>query len=345
MATAGRLEVSDGGAALYEIPLVLPPNTGGHDASLSLTYNSRAGNGLFGVGWSLRGLSAITRCSKNIAEEGGRKGVQNDSSDIYCLDGDKLRLTSGTYGGNGATYRTARDSYARITSYGAAGSGPQWFRVELKDGRVLELGNTADSRLEVVNGSTVRTWMLNSASDRSANGNRITYAYEKNLTLGEQVLVSLQHNNGFVSVEYETRPADDPLVRYDGGMQHGSTSRRAKAVRVYSEPLVNGVKTRQLFKVYRLSYTQSGATRRSLLASIQECSGDAVDAPCLPRSTVAYQNTGINDLSLTSRPARAQATPIDLQGNGQLQVFYFPGREAMAPAAAPAGYTPTVFSV
>lgn len=324
LATDGTFSVSDAGSATYEVAFSLPPNTGGHTALLGLTYRSQDGNGLFGVGWSMNGLSAITRCAKNPAEEGVRQGVQNAWGDWYCLDGQKLRLRSGTYGGDGATYATARDTYARVTSYGAAGSGPQWFKVELKDGRILEFGRTSDARLEVNGGSTVRAWMLNAAMDRSTNGNPIRYAYEKNVALGEQVLSAVQYTNGYVSIEYEARPSDDPIVRYDAGAQYNSTNRRAKMIRVYSEPLVNGVPERRLFKVYQLGYAQSGATRRSLLTSIQECNRDDAAAVCLPALRMSYQNSSAEALALTARPAEvvysSNSSPIDIRGNGKLEL-------------------------
>lgn len=323
MTTTGSFDVSSSGAATYVVPLQLPPNTGGHTATLALSYRSDDGNGLFGVGWSLSGLSAITRCAKNPAEEGIRQGVQNDWGDMYCLDGQKLRLKSGSYGGDGATYATARENYSRVTSYAASGSGPQWFKVELKDGRILEFGRTADSRLEVSSGTTVRAWMLSAAMDRSSNGNPIRYTYEKNVAQGEHVLSAMQYANGYIAFEYETRPADDSIVRFDAGIQHGSTNRRVKAVRLYSEPLVNGTPVRRLYKVYRLTYAQSMSTRQSLLKGIQECNGDSDAAACLPGLSFDYSNVAAGDVALAGRPAPPYASsllpPIDIKGNGTLE--------------------------
>jgi hypothetical protein len=54
---------------------------------LSINYNSNSGNGLLGVGFGLGGLSAIHRCSKTIAIDGVKGGVNYDDNDRYCLDG------------------------------------------------------------------------------------------------------------------------------------------------------------------------------------------------------------------------------------------------------------------
>ena len=72
--------------------------------------------------------------------------------------------SSGEYGSDGTQYRTEIDSFARITSYGSAGNGPAWFKVEHKNGTVVEYGNSVNSRIEgrgSANPATVFTWAQN----------------------------------------------------------------------------------------------------------------------------------------------------------------------------------------
>src|SRR5438477_354323 len=74
-------------------------------------------------------------------------GVNYDANDRFCIEGQRLVVVSGTYGANGAEYRTEVESYSRIISHGTAGTGPAWFEVRAKSGQVMEFGNTTDSRV------------------------------------------------------------------------------------------------------------------------------------------------------------------------------------------------------
>ncbi|WP_347252740.1 SpvB/TcaC N-terminal domain-containing protein [Dokdonella sp.] len=117
-AAAGESGVS-GGAAVYTIPVAVPPGRAGMQPSVSLNYSSRGGNGIAGMGWSLSASSAIHRCAQTVEQDGRIKGVALGADDRLCLDGQRLvRVAGSAYGSAGAEYRTEIDSYARITQYG-----------------------------------------------------------------------------------------------------------------------------------------------------------------------------------------------------------------------------------
>src|SRR5882724_13333190 len=80
-ATPGSFRVTETGAAEYRIPIQVPPGVAGMEPKLALLYNSQAGNGLVGVGWSLEGLSSITRCPRTIAQDGARGAINYDMND------------------------------------------------------------------------------------------------------------------------------------------------------------------------------------------------------------------------------------------------------------------------
>jgi hypothetical protein len=104
--TSGSFGVSATGQAEYTIPLFTPPGSASMTPQLALVYGHRAGDGYFGVGWNLSGLSMIARCPSTWAQNGVGRDVRNDLQDRFCLDGGQLRLTSGTYAVAGSQYRT-----------------------------------------------------------------------------------------------------------------------------------------------------------------------------------------------------------------------------------------------
>jgi len=168
--TPGSFRVTETGAAAYRIPIRVPPGIAGMEPNLALVYNSQAGNGLLGVGWSLEELSAIARCPATAAQDGVRGSVNYDLNDRYCLDGQRLMLIAGaSYGADGAEYRTERESFSKIISYGVAGNGPAWFNVGTKSGQLIEYGNTADSQILAQGKTTARTWAVNKVSDTKGN--------------------------------------------------------------------------------------------------------------------------------------------------------------------------------
>lgn len=191
--TRGAANVSDSGEASYSIPIFTPPGAHGMKPQLAIAYRHRSGSTLLGAGWSIAGLSAISRCPKVWAADGELRDIRNDYQDRFCLDGNKLRLVSGTYGNAGATYRTEIETFSRITSYGAAGNGPAYFTVERKDGLIYEYGNTQDSRIESLNQATARTWALNKIRDRS--GNAINFIYVEDATNGAYRVDSVQYTS------------------------------------------------------------------------------------------------------------------------------------------------------
>jgi hypothetical protein len=94
--TPGTYAVSQTGAATYTIPLWVTPGALGIQPNLAITYNSQSGDGLLGPGFSLSGLSAISRCAKTWAQDGAPGAITLTASDRFCLDGNRLRSVSGT---------------------------------------------------------------------------------------------------------------------------------------------------------------------------------------------------------------------------------------------------------
>ncbi len=180
---AGIVGVTPTGAATYTIPIEIPAGTNGVAPSLSLVYNSQSGNGMMGMGWSLSGLSAITRVNKDIFHDGKTDAVNYiPYEDVYALDGNRMILASGTYGVSGSTYRLEMDNFSVISGVSQKGSGPAKFSVETKDGTIMEYGYTVDSKFLTNDNNHVMVWYLSKVKD--VNGNYILYNYE---TIGREL--------------------------------------------------------------------------------------------------------------------------------------------------------------
>ncbi|BEV16225.1 hypothetical protein HBDW_30130 [Herbaspirillum sp. DW155] len=175
MSTPGQFQVSESGGATYTIPIQMPPGGGGMEPKLTLNYSSQANNGLLGVGWSLGGLGGISRCPRTMAQDGARGAVNYDLNDRYCLDGQWLIAISGANGGDGTEYRTERESFAKIVSYGSTGNGPAWFKVWTKSGQIMSYGATSDSSIKALGKVAVRFWALNRIEDTVGNYQAVSY--------------------------------------------------------------------------------------------------------------------------------------------------------------------------
>jgi hypothetical protein len=192
--TQGAMTVSGNGTFEYSIPLKLPAARNGMLPQLSLNFNSRAGNGPFGIGWSVGGLSMITRCPKTLAQDGVVEDIKFIASDAYCLDGKRLIPINGVNGADKTEYRTESDEFAKITSsssydagYGPSGplgsGGPLLFKVKTRSGLSLVYGSNATNTANVLKmgnatpgqNNPIRGWAIDSITDQF--GNQILFYY------------------------------------------------------------------------------------------------------------------------------------------------------------------------
>ena len=109
----GTFAVAPGGQATYTLPLAVPPGRLGMEPRLAIAYDSSRGEGPLGVGFALEGLSAITRCPSNMAQDGHIRAVRYDSDDKFCLDGLRLVPVPKSDGADGAGSRSGGRSRTR----------------------------------------------------------------------------------------------------------------------------------------------------------------------------------------------------------------------------------------
>jgi RHS repeat-associated protein len=327
--TPGSFAITDMGAATYSIPIVVPPGVAGIQPSLAIAYQSGAENGLLGVGWSLASFSSIQRCRKTLVQDNSSDGVLLTTADRFCLDGNKLRLTSGTYGVAGSTYQTEIEHFSRVTASGTAGNGPASFIVEAKDGLRYEFGATSDSRIEPTGSATPHTWALNRVSDRAGNAMLISYHDDTaNGSFRPNEMVYTSNSSAGLAAAYkvvfhwETRPANDTLTEYVAGSLVRETQRLNRVETLYNDPQVSAFR---LVRRYQLSYNTSGSTPRSRLSSIQECDRNGY---CLAPTMISWQDgisawSASDTVSATNSAAvMEQSQAVDIDADGRVDLLY-----------------------
>ncbi|MCX6232098.1 MAG: FG-GAP-like repeat-containing protein [Bacteroidetes bacterium] len=172
----GTYTVNDNGAAIYSIPILIPPGSGGMLPSVSIDYNSQSGDGWLGKGWSISGLSSISRMPKTFYLDNRVEGIKFNNTDHFVLDGNVLIPINGNNGDNGTEYRTEAETFSQIFSFSANGSAePDYFIVHTKDGRTIEYGKSTDSRQKLNGLNKTLAWHMNIISN--ANSNYIRYNY------------------------------------------------------------------------------------------------------------------------------------------------------------------------
>ena len=320
-AIASQQQADLDGSANYTIPITALPGRAGMQPQLALSYNSNAGNGLVGVGWNLGGLSVIQRCATTLEQDGYIDSVDFDSNDKYCLDGQRLVLTSGSYGGNGAQYRTENESFSKIVSYGTAGSGPAYFKVWTRDGKISEYGVTANSRIEAQGKTDVLVWAINRTEDRYTN--YMTYTYHEDNATGEYRIDRIDYTGNsnagtstYNAIQFNYQNRTDVETFYIEGSSVNQSKRLA------SVDVKSGTTT---LKTLTLSYDASPSTGRSRLVQLEECTNQG---KCLSPTDFNWSNTSTTLGAETSWATRAYATSaseqwrVDMNGDGILDVIY-----------------------
>ena len=283
-ATAGEFGVTPSGHASYSIPITVPPGSAGVQPKLTLQWSSAGGNAGGGIGWSVGGLSFITRCAKDIYFDGEITAVDFSADDRFCLNGQKIVAVSGTYGADGAEYRTAFEEFSWIVSKGQAGTGPEYFEVRRKSGEIFHYGKHESARIQATGRPEIRIWALNQIRDQ--HNNAINFFYDEDTTTGEFHLSRVEYTinttqsvfaYNAVDFIYETRP--DPVTSYQAGSKI-SLTKRLTNVKAYSGAA--------LYRDYQITYG-AGISARSRITSVQECANDGT---CFPATAFEYQADG-----------------------------------------------------
>jgi len=340
MAVPGQMNVSPQGAFTYSIPIIVPPSTGGMGPALSLDYSSQYGDGPEGIGWVLAGLPTISHCPRTTAQDGIHGGVNYDTNDRFCMNGQRLVAISGTYGADGTQYRTEVESFSEIISHGNVGNGPVWFEVHTKAGQILEFGRTADSAPTAVGKATVRAWAVDKISD--TKGNYLTVTYTNDQTNGQAYPIRVDYTGNaaglspFASVQFAYTTRSDVVPTYQAGSLMQTTVLLTDIQTYYGTTLVND---------YKLAYrSATSAATHDELTSVTLCDGASV---CLAPTTFGWQGSRdvltytvtANTIAQWSEPTglRTASTiiPGDYNGDGDTDAIVLQPFSIPAPPCPP----------
>ena len=273
--------VSRNGAATVPYPM----------GASGVAYSSQGG------GWSVMGLSGITRQNKH-----GVPGFTND--DIFELDGMELVYASGS---NPRLYHTQRESYQRIRYYNPTSPSTSYWEITTKDGTkrfygALSDGTTNDSRIEGrdENGDSlgVRVWALKEVKDIDSNSTK--YYYNEDTTHGDYYLSKIiTGKNGCASygysatlLHYETDP--NPRVTYGSGSLIEIDQRLRKSTSGYAVEVKMGTSSSgsggYQASAFKIDYVLSSGGR-SLISKITPY-GDDGSSP-MPASEYEYNDFGL----------------------------------------------------
>jgi RHS repeat-associated protein len=306
----------------------MAPGRGGLQPELAIAYGSERGNGLLGIGWSLEGLSSITRCAKTVAVDGVASAPRFDASDALCLDGQRLIPALDRSGETPPVieYKTEIESFSRIRAFyhreGGTLAGPDQFEVVQKGGRTLLYGTTSDSRIDGLIPSVPQTWAVSTVEDRAGNTIRVSYAefqamdgvrtreyYPTAIRYGHHTSEQSASAPSAVAFHYIDRP--DALSGWRNGIQMQVT-RLLSGIDIIGE---NGA-----FRHYALSYEQESSHGRSTLVRLTECADvpahDRTAWPACKRPIELTYNSNANQpepfsISSVPSPFRSDRWPMD----------------------------------
>ena len=319
-ATRGNFRVTETGAATYSIPIMTVPGSGGVVPDMSLQYHSEAGIGALGRGWSVGGLSTITRCGQTIESGDGQStGIQFNEEDRFCLDGQRLILiTAGAdYGAHGTQYRAEVDHLARITAYDNDGvGGPDFFEVERKDGSITTYGanasTDASAEIQVPGSDAIFAWPVSRIEDSAGNYMEFVYLQPDPINSIEWYPLHVHYTGHSGRLGYPEQPPyarisfnyiDLPLNQQTFGYIAGAKSTKTKQLSTIDSIGEFG----QHIRHYALEYTLDWYDR-NLLSSVKECWDNSSPNHCFEPTMFEWNDAMI-------RPTYASGfSGIELEG-------------------------------
>lgn len=325
------LSVSNTGGVNYTIPINVPPGLNNVQPDIALTFDSQSGNGLAGWGWNISGISVITRIPANSFYDGRVGGVNLDLNDRFALDGQRLKLVSGSYGASGSVYETEQKSNIKVVAYDTHSDvnvqGPKYFKVFYPDGSIAHYGFYADSRSPVdyaisywENPQDIRVSYSYTNADNTLSIDKIKYGSRGTATAINEIEFMYDDvpNNRIIETAYvggkrfiRNKNLSDILVKGQGGslyrkyhLDYSRSSLSYKRLEKVFEETGDGSESRNIAFQYSGSAYSSNQIHNAGLVEVLD------EATQLDVGDIALNNSGV--------------VSLDLNGNGKMDFILYP---------------------
>ncbi|RSO09972.1 hypothetical protein DMH26_00235 [Streptomyces sp. WAC 05379] len=324
------------GTGSFTVPVTVPAGRGGLEPNLALTYSTGAGNGHFGLGWSLS-LPGISRKTSH--------GVPRyDDSDVFILSGHEDLVPLPAAVGAPVRYRPRTEGLFAEIVHHRGPRGGHWL-VRTRDGMISVYGtpppdSAADDWSDPAicadadDPRRVFSWQL--TETRDPMGNLIRYEY--GLDTGEEaghrwrqpVLRTIRYADhtlddgqlrflARLDLTYEARP--DPFSNYRSGFEI-RTGLRCRALTTTVDDSAESPVRR-----YELGYVPSAHSGVSLLSSVTVVGfdDDGAEHRDLPPVTFGYTTFEPEHRSFTAVTgddpppvplSRSDVELVDVTGDG-----------------------------
>ncbi|MCK4664661.1 MAG: hypothetical protein KAT68_17460 [Bacteroidales bacterium] len=264
----GNLMVTSTGAAVYSIPIEIPPGLADLTPELKFVYNNQAGDGIMGDGWSISGLSKISRVPFTYYFNNFTNSVVLNDIDQLMIDGNYLIKTHNN------EYRTEQETFSKIVPI--ENNIVNGFKVYKKNGLVYYYGHREDARYYLQNYNAPIAWYLARIED--LNKNYIEFYYINDRTEGsfypDKILYTGNSKTGqdaFYEIKFIYN--QNPLDREDTPKKYFATSNKnygifSRITRLLQSVKITHIPTGTTIKEYILYYDYKGFFSKKYLTSI-----------------------------------------------------------------------------
>jgi len=249
------------GTATTSIPIAIPPGRKGVQPQLALVYGSANGNGWVGMGWKLE---------KSVIDRQTKSGLNYTGDDYrFRLSGINVDLVSV---GNNEYRAKIEGSFTRVKKL-TAPDGKPYFVATDKSGKKYTFGKSSMTRFaHPTDASKIFRWCLERVQDVHGNYMTITYVGDQGngyLSRIDYTGNTAQNKSPTHSVIFHLEDRADKSQSY---VTHYliKVAKRLKTIEVRA----NG----NLVRAYKLTYTTSPSTGRSLLNQVKQYGRNATVA-------------------------------------------------------------------